>query len=155
MRLNEEFKIVGVAASADISGGVTGDSISMKNFHHCTFILQGPTTDWTASPDIKVYSGATDGATTTAMTFSYRKGSAAIGSANCDVLAAEATSAELDMGVNSEGYMFVIEIDATEMTDTHDWLTIVLDSDASAGEIVIIAVLQTRYGSFAEKSALT
>lgn len=145
MRLCESKKIVPIAASADINGGVTGDSINMAGYHHATFIIQGTTTNWTAGPDIILYSGAADGATTTAMTFAYRKASAAIGAANCDVLEAEATSAELDMGADSEGFMVVIEVDAEEMTDGHDWLTISLDADASAGELVIIAILEPRY----------
>ncbi len=155
MRFCEQFKIVPVFADVALAGGATGDSINMKNYHSACFIILSAVTNWTAGPDIKLSSGATDGATTTDMTFSYRIGGAAVGSASSDVLTAWATSAELAMGNDHEGFMYIIEVEASEMTDGHDWLTIVLDSDASAGEAFCVAVLTPRYPQLNIPTALT
>ena len=153
-RFNEQYKIVPIFADTDLSGGATGDSINMKNYHSACFVFLSSTTDWTAGPDVILYSGATDGATTTAMTMAYRYGSAAVGSATSDVLSAWASSAEVALGADEEGYMYIFEVEAAEMTDGHDWLTIVLDSDASAGEGFCIAILTPRYPQNAIPTAL-
>ncbi len=145
MRFCEQYKIVPIFADVDLSGGATGDSINMKGYHSATFIFLSTLTNWTAGPDIILYEGATDGATTNAMTFSYRAGSAAVASLTSDVLTAWATSAELALGNDEEGFMYIIEVEGAEMTDGYDWLTIVLDSDASAGEGFCVAILKPRY----------
>jgi len=145
MRFCEQYKIVPVFADADLSDGVTGDSICMKNYHSACFVFLSTTTDWTAGPDVILNSGATDGAETTAMTVNYRSGSAAVGSATSDVLGVWASSAEVALGADEEGYMYVFEVEASEMTDGHDWLTISLDSDASAGIATCVAILKPRY----------
>jgi len=155
MRLSEQFKFVPVGASIDISGGITGDSINMEGYHSCTFVIMGTTTNWTASPDIIVYEAASDGGTTAAVTFTYRQADAAIGSASCDVLGAAATSAELDLGADNEGVMTIIEIQANEMTDGYNWLTLSVDADASAGGMTILAILEPRYPQNIIATALT
>ena len=48
-----------------------------------------------AGPILKLYSGATNGTKTTAITFKYRYGGAATGSANAYVLGTQSTSAAL------------------------------------------------------------
>ncbi len=154
MRFCEQYKVVPIFADADLSGGATGDSINMKNYHSAAFIFLSTLTNWTAGSDIKLYSGATDGVTTTAMTFAYRAGSAAVASLTSDVLGAWATSAELALGANEEGYMYIIEVEAIDMTEGHDWLSIVLDSDASAGEAFCIAILKPRYAQLDIPTAL-
>jgi hypothetical protein len=148
MYLSEKYKFVPVMNEADISGGADGDSICMKNYHSATFLVFSETTNWGAGPDIKIYSGATDGTKTTAMTVNYRYGSAAVGSANSDVLTDWQTAAsEIAMGADHEGYLYVIEVEAREMTDGHDWLTISVDDDASAtgGGFACLAILTPRY----------
>ncbi len=145
MRLCEQLKIVPIFADVALAGGATGDSINMKNYHSACFIILSATTNWTAGPDIKLYTDTSAGGTDTAMTFSYRIGSAAVGSLLSDVLTAWATSAELAMDNDHEGFMYIIEVEASEMTDGHNWLSIVLDSDASAGEAFCIAILTPRF----------
>jgi hypothetical protein len=115
------------------------------------------TTDWGAGPDIKVYEGATDGATTSAMTVNYRYASAAVGSANSDVLGSWQTPAsEVAMDVDHEGYLYVIEFDASDMTDGYDWITVSVDSDATSagGGFTVIAILEPRYAKSVQATAL-
>lgn len=159
MRFPEEYKVVPVIADGDLSAGATlsGDSINMKNFHRCTFLVMMQTLGGAANY-ILIYSGATAAALTTAETFSYAFGGAATASANADVLAATSTSANLSVAhATYDEYMLVCEIDASAMTDGQPWLTFsCADTDGGAtGNIVVFAVLEPRYTSDRSATALT
>ena len=160
MRLSEKVKKVPLLASADITAGTDSDSVNMKNFHSASFdIVFGPSyteAGGTGGAVIKLYSGATVGAKTTAMTFNYRYTGGAIGAASADVLSAFATSAALTCAAATyTSRMLTIEIEAADMTAGHSWLTIEVGSQAGAGEMVIIAHLIPRYSSAADITALT
>jgi hypothetical protein len=160
MRLSEKIKKVPLLASADITAGTDSDSINMKNFHAASFdIVFGPSyteAGGTGGAVIKLYSGATVGAKTTAMTFNYRYTGGAIGATDADVLSAFATSAALTCAAATyTSRMLTIEVEASEMTDGHSWLTIEVGSQAGAGEMVIVAHLIPRYSSAADITALT
>jgi hypothetical protein len=146
-RLSEELQFVPVFASADVSSGVTGDSINVKNVQGVTFLLISTTTDWTAGPDVTVKSGATDGAETTAVQCFYRYGSAAVGSNSADILSAWASGNSVAMDNDHEGYLYIVEVDMDDITNGHDWLTCSLNSDASAGEVACVAVIRPRYAA--------
>lgn len=156
--LAERFKIVPVLSDQDLNAGATmpGDSIYMRNYHHCTFLVNYQTIGGAANY-VKVYSGATDGATTTALTFNYAFGGAAAGSASCDVLAAWSTSANLSVAhATYDNYLLVIEVSAASMGAGHKWLTIQFeDTDTGAtGNVAVIAVLQPRYTNNRSLTAL-
>lgn len=158
MYLAEQYKVVPVLSDQDLNAGASmpGDSINMANFHKATFIC-GLQTLGGADPVVKVYSGATDGALTTAMTFRYAYGSAAAGSANCDVLGAESTSAALTIAnASKDNFLLLIEVDATEMTSGHKWLTIEFSdpSTGATGNVQVHAVLVPRYSSNCSVTAL-
>jgi len=152
MFLAEEKKFVPVASNYDLSTHdtlMTMDSINMKNYHHATFLVQFAALG-TASPILYVYSGATDGALTSALTFSYAFGGAACLSANCDVLAAWATSAALTITHGTyDNHMLIIEVPAASMdlANKEDWLTINFTdpSTGATGNVTITAILQPRY----------
>lgn len=151
MFLAEQYKIVPILSDQDLNGAasMSGDSINMKNYHHCTFIV-GFQTLGDAAIYVGVYSGATDGALTSALTFNYAFGGAAAASANCDVLAAWATSAMLTVAhATYDNYMLVIEVPAAIMDqeNNENWLTIAfLDTDTGAtGNVQVHAILQSRY----------
>lgn len=160
MKLFEEKKVVPVASDLDVSGSATNpcDSINMKGFHHATFIVNLQTLGG-AALYCKVYSGATDGALTSALTFRYAFASAAAGSANCDVLATEATSANLSIAhATYDNYMLAIEVDASDMdvANGEEWLTLSFpDTDTGAtGNLSAVAVLETRYTGKTSATAL-
>jgi len=155
MRIFETKKIVPILQNLDINDGVDCDSINMANFKHAAFIcLFGA--DLSGNAVLTLYSGATDGAKTSAVTFTYAYGGAAVGSANCDVLSTPATSAALTAtGTTFVSRMLVIEFDPGQITDGHDWLTLNIGSEASAGKLSVIAVLDPKYPSEAGNSALT
>jgi len=128
---------------------MTLDSINMKGFHHCTFLCQFYTVA-TNAPVFYVYSGATDGALSSALNFTYAFGGAATGSEDCDVLAAWATSAALTITLASYlNSLLVVEVDADimDLANEEEWLTINLTdpSTGCTGNVTVIAVLQARY----------
>lgn len=160
MKLAEEYKIVPVASDMDVNGSATNpcDSINMKNYHHATFIVNLQSLGG-ADLHCIVYSGATDAALTSALTFRYAFASAAAGSANCDVLAADSTSADLTIAhATYDNYMLVIEVDASDMdvANGEEWLTLSFpDSETGAtGNLSAVAILKPRYTNGTSATAL-
>ena len=159
MRLAEEKKIVPIMSIGDLNAGATlsGDSINMENYHRCTFLVMMHALGGAANY-ILIYSGATAAALTTAETFHYAFGGAATESASADVLAADATSANLSVAhATYDNYMLVCEIDASDMTAGQPWLTFsCADTDGGAtGGMSVFAVLEPRYSGNRSVTALT
>lgn len=155
--LAENYKIVPVIGDyTDMSGSVTADSINMANYHEATFILNFGTLG-TASSVLYVYSGATAAATTSALTFNYAFGGAAVGTAvagstaSSDVLAAWGSSAALTITHTAyDNFMLVVEINAAAMdlANNENWLTLVItDPGTAVGRVDGVAILKPRYGS--------
>ena len=158
--LAENYKIVPVYNEYDLSTHDTtqpSDSWNMKDFHKATIILQYWTLG-TASPIVYVYSGTTDGAQTSALTFNYAfagadTGTAVAGStASCDVLSAWGSSAALTVthGTYTDS-MLVIEIDASAMdvANGEEWMTINHTDPTSGGtgNVTAFVILTPRYRS--------
>jgi hypothetical protein len=144
--LAENMKIVPVLKTTDYGSGVDADSINMKGFHRCTFIMTFGAI--TGNAVLTVNSGATDGAKTSALTFHYALGGAAIGSASCDVLAATSTSAALTLtGTTYQNKMLVVEVEASDMdvANEENWLTMSISSAATNGIVHVVAILEPRY----------
>ncbi len=156
MRLSETYKKVPLLASANINAGVDSDSINMKDFHAASFdIIFGPSYAG-AGAIIKLFSGVSVGAKTTAMTFAYRYTGGAIKAASADILTTEATSAALQIATATMvNRLLVIEVDASQMTLDHSWLTMEIGAEADAGEMTIMAHLVPRYPSAAGVTCLT
>jgi len=161
MFLAEQYKIVPVANNYDLSTHdtlMTLDSINMKGFHHATFLVQFHTIA-TASPLVYVYSGATDGALSSALTFTYAFGTAAVLGTDADVLAAWATSAALTITHGTyDNYLLVIEVDADimDLANNEEWLTMNLTDPTTGctGNVSVVAVLQGRYNNNVSVTAL-
>jgi hypothetical protein len=158
MNLAEEKKIVPLLNSADYSAGVSMDSINMKNYHKATIIMTFGAI--TGNAGLKLYSGATAAATTSALPFRYAIGGATVASASADVLAATTTAVAASgvtlTAATYQNKMLVLEIDASEMdvNNGEEWLTPVLDSSASAGICHAVAVLNPRYSGNQSVTAL-
>lgn len=148
--LAENYKIVPVLASADISTSSDTDSINMSNYHKATFLFTfgTVTTDITFTPK----SGASEGTKTTAVPSKYAAGGAIIGTAvaastaSCDVLAAWTATDTTAVTTANSNTFYVIEIDAAAMTTGEPWLTITLTT-ATGGIAHCVAVLEPRYQS--------
>ena len=146
MRLPEEKKIVPVLYTANYGSGATFDSINMKGYHRATFIIGFGAIDGDAI--LYLYSGAADGEKTSALTFHYAFGGAARAAEDCDVLAADATSAALTLtGDSYDNYMLIVEIDADKMDteNAEEWLTGYIDTSGTTGIAFAFAILEPRY----------
>lgn len=157
----ENYKIVPVGVDIDFSSAASNlsDSINTANFNRATFLIQLYDIG-TASPVLYAYSGATDAACTSALTFRYAFGSAAQGSANCDVLAAWSTSEALTLTHGTyDNYLLVVDILASEMdtANEEEWLTLDFADDAgnATGQATVIAVLEPRYPCNQSPTALS
>jgi len=159
MMLAEQFKLVPVLSDGDLNAGVTldTDSINMKNYHHATFII-GLQTLAGASATLEAYSGATDGACTSALTVNSAFGSAAQGSANCDVLTAWTSGSSVTLTHGTyDNYMLVIEVPATAMDldNGENWLTLrFTDPGGATGNVQVHAILKPRYANGQSPTAL-
>lgn len=140
-----------VLSDGDLNAGATlsCDSINMAKYHRCRFIVNYQTIGGAANY-VLLYSGATDGALTSALTFTYGWGGAAYGTANADVVSTWSTSANLSVAHGTyDNYMLVIDINTTEMdtANNEEWLTLVFaDTDTGAtGNVSVVAILEPRY----------
>ena len=138
----------------EITANTELDSIALNKYGHATIVLMFSTT-LTGDNVLTVERGATDSADTSDATFHYRVGGAAIGSANCDVLAADATSAALTLtAATYQNKILVLELDVDEMAG-YDWATVDFDGTASGGTVTAIAILsKPRYAEAILDTAL-
>jgi hypothetical protein len=154
-KLAEEKKFVPVLYTADYGAGVDFDSINMKNFIRCTFVIGFGAIAGNAV--LTINSGATNGAKTSALTFHYAFGSAARGSASCDVLATTATSAALTLtGTAYDNFMLIAEVDGADMDvdNEEEWLTAAISSAGTSGIAFAFAILEPRYTGAQSGTAL-
>ena len=155
----ENYKIVPVGVDIDFNTAASNltDSINMRDYRRATFLIQLYDIG-TASPVLYAYSGATDAACTSALTFRYAFGSAAQGSTDCDVLGAWSTSAALTLTHGTyDNYLLVVDIDASEMDMANDeeWLTLdFTDPGNATGQAIVIAILEPRYTGNCSETAL-
>jgi len=155
MKLAENKKIVPVLALDTIGSGGDFDSINMSKYHHCTFIITFGTL--VGDGVLTINSGATNGAKTSALTFRYARGGAAIGSASCDVLAADTSAATLTLtAATYTDFMLIVEVDASEMDVANGeyWLTGSLSNAGTSGAMDAVAILDPRYTSDRSATAL-
>jgi len=160
MRFPEFYKVVPVLNYDDMDTGsaLDGDSINMKGYHRASFIVNLHDIG-TASPVLYLYSGATDGAKDSALTFHYAFGGAAQGSEDCDVIGADATSAALTLTHGTyDNYMLIVEVDAADMdvANNEEWLTISFaDPGTATGHVTVTAILEPRYTGNCSATALS
>lgn len=167
MYLSEKFKIVPVFAGYDLSTHdtvMTSDSVNMKGFHHCTYIITFDDIG-TASPVLYVYSGATAAALTSALTFTYAFGGAATGTAvagstaSADVLGAWSTSSALTITHDTyDNYLLVLEVPAASMdvANGEEWLHLNFTdpSTGATGQVTATALLWPRYSGNRSETCL-
>lgn len=145
MRLSDELAIIPLLAPGDKAAGADSDSVNMAGIDRLTIILlMGSIT--VADPHVKVFSGVTAGAKTTALTFRYRLGTAAAASAGADVYGAEAASADLAVSnATGDGKALVIDVSAGSLAATHGWITVELGNQATVFMASAVAIAYGRY----------
>lgn len=141
--ISQDLKIVPLLVSGDVNAGVDSDSVDMAGMKSATFLLQfGSGYSGASGAIIKLYSGASHGTKTTATTFNYKYGGAAVKSASADIFSAIATSAALQIATATlASRMLIIELNVDQITDGHRYLTIEIGAEADAGTLTIVALL--------------
>lgn len=157
---SEENLIIPLCApNTDAASGVELDSFTMAKYKHATVVITFVST-LSGSSVMTVESGASDSADTSDITFHYRLASAAIGSANCDVLAADATASSLTLtAATYQNKMLVLEFDSDELASsgetTYPWVTVDFSNAATTINVSAIAILsQPRYAEAVLDTAL-
>lgn len=156
MRLCERTKIVPIIEPEDHNAsGVDGDSVSMENYSHVTFIFTFG--ELTGNSILYLYSGATAGTKTNAETFNYRYTSADLKNTAGDTLGSESTSAALTLtAATFEDRMLVVEMDADEFTDGYPWITPSIDDTATELLVSCVAILSNpRYAQGTPPTAIS
>jgi len=136
-------------ASANTGAGVSLESVNMKNYHRMTLVFTNGVTSGSAV--LKIYSGAADAGTSSAVDFSYAYGGGAIAAASADYLSATtAVTAASGLALASATFsskMMVFEINASAMNiaNGEEWLTPVISSAGTSGITHAVAILEPRY----------
>lgn len=147
--LTEGGHFVHVYQSQDPGGTVTGDWFSLENYSHATIaVLKGAGSAATITLENATGSGGASNAT---MAFNYAAEATAAG----DTLGAiaAATTAGVAISANA-GVMVVIEVDASELPDGSNWMTVKMSS-VTASQVAIVAILTgPRFGKSESLTAI-
>ena len=137
INIAEEMHVVNILPPQDVDSGVESDVFSMKNYGHATIIVTAGSTNADAGnitiEECDDFTPTND----TPIVFDYYKEETAAG----DTLSAKqtATVAGIDVSAN-DNTIYVIEIDAAELTDGYPNLILKWSDPAGAtlGEAVVI-----------------
>jgi hypothetical protein len=147
----ENAKIIPLLNSADYGAGVSMDSFKFFGAKATLILTFGAVT---GDAVLKIYSGATAAAKTSAMPFKYAVGGGAIGAASADKVAAwsdavAASGLTLTAGTYAS-HMLLIHVDAAtmDMANEEEWLTVEISSAASSGILHAVAIVENpRYSN--------
>lgn len=146
--ISQNLKIVPLLVSANIDAGVDSDSVDMQGMKSASFLLQfGADHAGAAGAIIKLYSATAHGDKTTARTFNYKYGGAAVKSASADVFSTIATSAALQVATATlASRMLIIELNVDQIAeDDHRYLTLEIGAESDAGTLTIVALLDPMF----------
>lgn len=143
-RILDRLGIVPIIESKDYgSAGVDSDSWKMDKSAGVAIILQCGAL--TGNSGIILYTGATVGAKTTAIAYRFRVTNNVFKNATgADQYAAVATVAAAGLTLTGATYAhmtLVIDLDASELSDTQPYLTLAVDATATVLNIAAIALL--------------
>lgn len=143
-RFSESHGIMGLTIDGDWNAGFDADSFDMSLYRHACIIIMGDASV-AGNAVITLYGGATDGAKTAAITFTYRYASAAVAAASSDVFGTAATSAALTSTATSiTSSVMLIEFDTEDMCVSgtqYRYATLNVSSAGSAGTVDIVVIL--------------
>jgi len=154
MKINvaEQLHIVNIMPPIDITGGVDADVFSMANYKHATIILA---IGVSAAAFTKILVNEVDnfaGDNPVAIPFALYAEETALG----DTLAAkEAVAAAGKTPSANDGIMYVIEIDADELSDGKGFIELSLTNGVNAVLASAVAILSgARYGGDQSATAI-
>lgn len=131
------------------SAGIDGDSFHAGRVHAFDIIVCFG--NLTGDSIMSVYSGATNGTKTTQESFRYRYSDADLRNANADVYSDWTTiAAGAGLTLTAATYndrIIQIHMKTDELTDGQPWVTLELDSTASALFVSAVAVARPRFAA--------
>ena len=154
-RLSQEKGIVfGFKPADHQSAGISSDSVNTKVCSLVTFLVQMGSL--TGNSVLTVSSGATDGTATTAETFYYRLAGADQAATGADVYAEETGATTLTLTATTyDNKLLIVEVPVEEITAGQPFLTLNVDSTASALNTSCVIMLSgMRYVSVNPETAI-
>lgn len=150
--LAEQGHFVNVLPPVDITGGVAGDRFSMKNYGHASIVVQvGVSAAAFTKIIVKECNAASSG---TANAIAYRL--AAEETAGGDTLGDfEAVAAAGRTPSANDNIMYVIEIDADELTEGYEWIEVSFTNGSNSVIASCVAILTgARYQEAQTRTAI-
>ena len=149
-RLSEQNNIIFLIEPQDHqSAGIDGDSFHTGRVHAFDIFVQFG--NLTNDSIMSLYSGASAGTKTTQEAFRYRLSGADIRSAGADVFGDfTAIAAGAGLTLTAATYndrLVVISMNSDQFTDGQPWITLELDSTASALFVSAVAVAKPRFAA--------
>jgi len=143
--------VPGVAPVDIDAGAQTSDAFTMKNYTHASIIIALGVTG-AASTVTVMENTAADGTGATAIAFSYYGEAVAAG----DTLGARTSATSSGFATaTTDGIFYIIELDATELSDGSEWVTVHMSDPGSATFGSIIVVLSgARYAEVEAPTAI-
>jgi hypothetical protein len=124
MRFSEEFKIVALTESADVTtNGVDGYSVNFGKLHSGAFLINFGAI--TADDVLQFYVGASQGTKTTAIAFKYRLAAADTKAANSDTFGAFTDVASTGLTLTAATFdhkLMIVEFDSQAIRDRIEYL---------------------------------
>lgn len=134
----EQGHIVNVIPPIDITGGVTGDRFSMRNYKHATIIFQVGVSAAAFTKIIVKNCTAATGGTATAIAHAIYKEETDSG----DTLGARtAVAAAGTTPSANDNIFYVIELDSDELTDGYPWVEVSATNGANSVIGSCVAIL--------------
>lgn len=152
INIAEQLHVVNILPAVDITGGVTGDRFSMENYRHATIIITVGVSAAAWTKIIVRECDAASGGTATDIGFNLYAEETAAG----DTLGArqEVAAAGYTPSANNS-IMYVIEIDAAELTDGYPWIELALTNGVNSVIAAAVAVLSgPRYANDQSATAI-
>jgi len=128
--------VLGVAPVDIDAGAQTSDAFSMANYSHASIIIALGVTGAASTVTVKENTAA-DGSGATAIAFSYY-GEATAGGDTTGARTAATSSGFAT--ATTDGIFYIIELDATELSDGSEWVTVHMSDPGAAtfGSIVVV-----------------
>ena len=143
--------VLGVAPVDIDAGAQTSDAFSMANYSHASIIIALGVTGAASTVTVKENTAA-DGSGATAIAFSYY-GEATAGGDTTGARTAATSSGFAT--ATTDGIFYIIELDATELSDGSEWVTVHMSDPGTATFGAIIVVLSgARYAEVEAPTAI-
>jgi hypothetical protein len=143
--------VLGVAPVDIDAGAQTSDAFSMSNYSHATIIIALGVTGAASTVTVKENTAA-DGTGAAAIAFSYY-GEAVAGGDTTGARTAATSSGFAT--ATTDGIFYIIELDATELSDGSEWVTVHMSDPGTATFGSIIVVLSgARYAEVEAPTAI-